>query len=246
MREIDLTVKEFKDIIGTIGDGASKEIGSGNFGTTFLYKGKLIKTDKILYNILKINDPVFAEKNFRDHYRWGRPEFANVEQIRELASRRHDITLTKLPEGIVRVDGKATGIILPYHENHQALENLSPMEHEVLIEILKKLRLALMELANNKISQEDLSHYPDKWDKKLRYNILYQGNTPQIIDLEGENVKVGKDFTDAKAMYNELAFIILDYFRKNKLDTNINFRDINDEHQAKELIEEFEHRLRGK
>lgn len=241
MQEIDLTTKEFKDIIDN-----SKTIGSGFFGTTFLYKGELIKTDKILYNLLKINDPVFAEENFRNHYRWGRPEFANVEQIRELANRRHDITLTKLPEGIVRVDGKATGIILPYHENHQALENLSPMEHEVLIEILKKLRLALMELADNKISQEDLSHYQDNWDKKLYYNILYQGNTPQIIDMDGASVRVGKKFINAKAMYNELAFIILDYFRKNHLDTNVNFKDINDEHQAKELIEEFEHRLRGK
>lgn len=254
MKEIDITAEELKKEIYNY-----DPIGSGFFGTTFLYKGELIKMDRILYHLLKINEHEPAKITIDRHYNYGKGRplptddlddfkmldgFAEIEQIRELASRRKDITLTKLPEGVLRVDGRVLGVILPYHKNHQSLEHLSPMEHEVLIEVLKKLRLAIMELADNKISQNDLYQIPDK--NVVTYNILYQGNTPQIIDLEGPKVRFGKKFTDAKEMYNQLAFIILDYFRKNHLDTNVNYQDINDEHQAKELIEEFEHRIRGK
>ena len=134
MEELKLTPSELKKIIDD-----SKMIGSGFFGTTFEYNGDLIKLDNNLYSLLRANDPILAEHVFKDRYRWDREPFANPEQIATLASKQKDITLTKLPKGIVKVDGIIPGIIIPYHRNHQGLEKLPPNDYKRLLIILRKL-----------------------------------------------------------------------------------------------------------
>lgn len=239
MRELKLTPLEMKRLIQN-----TRMIGQGNFGVTFEHNGRLIKLDKYLYSLLRVNDD--ADFTFDQVYHKYKPDFADPLQIARLVEKQKNITLTSLPEGIVTINGRTTGIIIPYHRNHLALEKLSPKDYKRLLIILRKLLQEVRELADNEISQEDLAHFPDKWSRKKEYNVLYQGDTPQIIDLAGDFVRVGQDFTDPSLMYRSLADVILDFFVLNQLETDVKEEDITDPKKAEALIDELERRLKGK
>jgi len=240
MEELKLTPEQLKELME---DG--EMIGQGFFGTTFRYKDSLIKLDNSLYSLLNGNKKKFSDEMFDYRYRWGKENFAKEEQIAFLANKQKDITLTKLPQGIVRVKDVIPGIIIPYHKNHDSLEKLSPKDYKKLLVILKKLLLAVQELADNKIAQTDLIQY-DKHTNKPKYNILYKDETPQIIDLEGPRIICGKDFVEGEDMYKELGEVILQYFKANDLKINITNEDIKDENKARDLINELENRIKGK
>lgn len=241
MEELKLTPEELKDIVD---DG--QMIGHGFFGMTFKYKDRLIKLDKQLYSLLKYNDKRFADEMFNHRYKWTKESFVNPKQIEILASKQKDITLTKLPQGVVNVEGIIPGIIIPYHEDHKALELLPKDDYVTLLKILRKLLLEVKELADHEISQEDLVHYYDKARKNRKYNILYKGTEPQIIDLDGELITCGENFKSAKGMYQELGNVVLGYFDANNLPTDVKSDIITDEKKAQELIEELDFRLKGK
>ena len=215
MEELKVSPKELKTIIDT-----GKILGEGFFGTVFTYKDKLIKLDERLFHLLKVNDPVLSKHVIKDFYRFGAKDFQDREQIEFLSKKQPDITLTKLPEGIVtlkdtdeRIDGVSPGIIIPYHKNHEKLEKLSLSEYKKLLIILKKLLLAVKELADNKISQEDFAAYGEDSDiNKRSYNVMYKEDTPQIIDMSGYFIKANDKFIDAKNMYRSLSNILMDYF----------------------------------
>ena len=241
MEELNLTPEELKIIID---DG--KMIGHGFFGMTFKYGDRLIKLDKQLYSLLKYNNNEFADEMFNHRYKWEKENFTNPRQIEVLASKQKDITLTKLPQGVVNVKGIIPGIIIPYHEDHKALELLPKEDYITLLKILKKLLLEVKELADHEISQEDLVHYYNKARKNKRYNILYKDDVPQIIDLDGELITCGENFKSAKGMYQELGNVILGYFEANNLPTDTKSDIITDEKKAQDLIEELDFRLKGK
>lgn len=241
MEELKLTPSELRELTKN-----SKLIGRGFFGSVFKYKDRLIKLDSVLYSLLNGSDASLADKVFSDHYRYSREDFADVSQIETLAGKQKDITLTKMPLGVVRVDSRVPGVIIPYHEGYQDLEKMSPTDYKKLLVILKKLLLAVQELADNEISHADLIHRSQESRQKMAYNVMYKDETPQIVDLEGQLITCGKHFKDAKEMYNELGRVVLSYFKANKLPIEVTGEDITDEAKARGLINELENRVRGK
>ena len=241
MKEVKVSPEELKNIIDN-----SKMIGKGFFGTVFTYKDKLIKLDNSLYNLLKINDPILSKEVVEDHYKFPdqREDFNDRDQIEYLSSQQKNIKYTKLPEGIVtlkdvnsKIDGISPGIIIPYHKDHQKLEKLSKRDYQKVLIILKNLLLAVKELADNRIAQEDLIEANSK--NKHKYNVMYKDTTPQIIDLSGDLVAEGEYFINAKEMYRGLGDIIFDFAD----ETNIKRVDLSSFEENKELLEEFERKI---
>lgn len=229
-----------------------KLLGTGLLGAVFEYKDKLIKLDERLYRALDVNHICVADWVIDNHYRFEKKDFDDRSQLEYLFSKQPSVSLTKLPTGIITlrdVDPKnmgiSPGIIIPYHKNHEKLESLSRKEYIQILIILRKLLNAVRELADNKIAQEDFVQY-HRFDKKARaYNVMYQGDTPQIIDMSGFKIKAGKDFTDAKKMYRSFGNLIFDYFDLNDLKSPYEKDAVKDDKQIVEMIDELEKQTKG-
>lgn len=248
MKEVKLSPTELKKIV----DEGTK-LGNGHFGTVFTYQDRLIKLDNRLYYLLRTylgND--VRSKIEKYYFQNGVANFNNRSQIEMLAKKQKNITLTKLPTGIVtlkdvdpKIWGVSPGILLPYHKNHQNLNTLNPKDYKKVLIILKKLLLAVRELANNQIAQEDFGQLTKEM-KRRDYNILYQNDTPQIIDMSGLMVRVGDNFSDADLMYRSLGEVVLDFYKINKIDSPYQAYDIDSENQIEFLLKEFEKETRSK
>ena len=249
MEEIKFTPEELKIAIEN-----SKVLGNGFFGTVFTYKDKIIKLDSNLFDLLKVNDISNSRWAIDQVYKWDKSDFNDRRQIEELVRRQPNIKLSKLPTGIVTLDGVSKenigispGIIIPYHQNHEMLEKLSKDDYKKILIILKKLLLEVQELADNQVSQNDLYNpFNERGRRKNQYNVMYKDTTPQIIDLAGEQVKTGSEFQDAKLMYQGLGNIIMDYFDFNKLQSPYGMDEVEKEEQVHDMINEFERQTRGK
>ena len=240
MREIKVSPEELKNIIDN-----GKMIGKGFFGTVFTYKDKLIKLNNNLYNLLKGKDSSMSKETIEEYYKLSdqREDFNDRSQIEYLSSIQKDVKLTKLPEGIVtlkdvnyKVNGISPGVIIPYHENHQKLEKLSKKDYQKVLIILKNLLLAVRELADNRIAQEDLIEANSN-NKHNKYNVMYKDTTPQIIDLSGDFIMEGKYFINAKEMYKQLGNIIFDFIDED------NREDLTSFEENKELLDDFERKI---
>ena len=242
MKELNVSPEELKNIIEN-----GRILGKGFFGTVFTYQDKLIKLDNTLYNLLKINDKTLSRNIVEDFYRFDDRcvDFNNRSQLEYLASKQKDIKLTKLPEGIVtlkdvspRITGISPGIIIPYHKNHQKLELLSKKDYQKVLIILRKLLLAVKELADNKISHEDLRSR----NKKEEYNVLYKGDTPQIIDLSGDLIAEGDDFINAREMYIGLGEIIFNFMKDDYITSKM--PKLTTYEENREFLNEFSERIK--
>ena len=248
MEEIKMSPKNLKEAIDN-----GKLIGSGFLGAIFEYKDKLIKLDKTLYDLLKINDSSFARDVIDDKYKYMKNDFNDRNQLEYLFSKQKDVKLTKLPTGIITLTdvdtrniGISPGILIPYHRNHDKLETLSRDEYKKVLIILRKLLEAVRELADNKIAQEDFVQY-NRFDNNARgYNVMYKDTTPEIIDLSGEMIKAGTDFVDAKEMYRSLGNLVFDYFYFNKLESPYKENKVENDKQVSIMLDEFENQTKGK
>ena len=137
-----------------------------------------------------------------------------------------------------KINGISPGIIIPYHMNHQKLEKLSKKDYQKVLIILKNLLLAVRELADNRIAQEDLIEANSK--NKHKYNVMYKDTTPQIIDLSGDLVAEGDYFINAKEMYKQLGHIIFNFIDNQ----DIKKEELTSFEENKELLEEFERKIK--
>ena len=248
MEELKVSPEELKKLIDI-----GKVLGKGFFGYVFEYKDKLIKLDDRLYKLLRNNSLADAEWAVHHRYKFDQDDFNDRSQLEYLFSVQPNVTLTKLPEGIVTLSdvdpkymGISPGIIIPYHKNHEKLETLSPLEYKKVLIILKKLLESVRELADHKISQEDFVQY-DRFNRQKRnYNVLYQGDTPQIIDMSGVEIMAGSDFVDAKNMYKGLGNIVFDYFDFNDLKSPYLKDEADSDQKIVEMIDEFEKQTKNK
>lgn len=247
MEEIKLTPKELKEAIDF-----GKLIGSGFFSSVFTYKGRLIKMDNILYNLLKNNDPRTSADTIKYQYRWDQQDFNNREQL-ELLEKKQPYIRPKVPEGIItikgidpEVDGVSPGIIIPEFKGYSDLGKISKDDYKRLLILLRKLFDDIKSLADNEIAQEDLFRPDLRKNKDHHYNIIQKNNDPQIIDMSGPLVKVGKDFTDASRMYSEFAGLINHYYRENGLKPIYEENTDLTEKQLSEMITEFDKQTRKK
>ena len=248
MEELKVTPSELKELIS-----CGKMVGKGFFSATFEYKDRLIKLDRTLYELIKANDIIFARKMLEYHYQFRQRNFNEPEQIEKLVTKQKDITLTKLPTGIVTLDGVGEkfkdivpGIIIPYHKDHQDLELLKKGEYKQILMVLKKLLLAVKELADNEIAQEDLSRYEYRPPYKAFYNVLYKDDTPQIIDMSGDFIKVDDAFIDASRMYRQLGNIFIDFFNYKNIPSLYQKEEVDSYSKNKDLLKDFADKTRGK
>lgn len=215
MEELRVSPKDLKQIIEN-----SQVMGQGYFGIVLLYEGILIKLDKFLYSMLKSENKYYSRKIIEKYYDNNHVDFQDRKQIETLYNMQSEIELTKMPKGILslkevseQILDISPGVILPYHQGYEKLEKLHLSEYKQLLVILKNLLLAVKELEDHKISQEDLSSYgPECIINDRNYNVMYKGGHPEIIDMGGFFVKAGSDFKDAKNMYRSLSDILLDYY----------------------------------
>ena len=249
MEEINLTPKELKSIIDK-----EKAIGFGFFGAVITYGSKLLKIDKGLYQ--KLKDAQVYESNYivdTYYHNNGKKDFQDRNQIEELVNKQKDIKLTKLPLGIITLKDVSKdiydispGIIIPYHKGYDKLENLNYKNYKRLLIILKKLLLAVKELEDNRIAQEDLIQYNEFDIVKRQTNVLYKDYTPEIIDMSGFFVKVGNTYIDSKNMYRDLSDIFLDYCFFNGLKSSFTREKVTTYEENKEILSELESYLKGK
>ncbi len=244
MEEISFTPKELKEIV----DSADL-IGSGGFGAVIEYKTRLLKIDINLYRKLRKIESYQVNRVVREYYEYSN-DFQDRKQIEELIKKQKDITLTKLPEGIITLKdisgNKSPGIIIPYHKGYEKLEKLDYHEYKRVLIILRKLLMAVKELEENKISQEDLIQYNEFGLNKRSMNVLYKDDTPQIIDMSGFFVKVGDKFYNAKNMYMDLSNILIDYCFFNDIKSPYKREKVENYEQDKEIIDELENGLKKK
>ena len=247
MEEIRLTPQELKEAIDF-----GKIIGEGFFSNVFTYKGRLIKMDKELYKLLKINDPRVSTDVIKDHYKWSAKDFNNRDQIEELSRKQHLIR-PKVPEGIITINdsgskanGVSPGIIIPHFKEYEDFGKVSKTEYKRLLILLKKLFEDIKNLADNEIAQEDIFRPDLKHNKDHHFNIIQKGNDPQIIDMSGPLIKIGKDFNGPNNMYSEFAGLINHYYRSNGLEPIYEENTDLTEKQLSEMITEFDKQTRNK
>ncbi len=247
MEEIKLTPEELKEAIEL-----GKLIGDGFFSNVFTYKGRLIKMDNILYNLLKVNKPRFSKEVIEDHYKWSQQDFNDRDQL-ELLSKKQPLIRPKVPEGIItlkevnsKIDGVSPGIIIPYFEGYQDFGKISKKNYKRLLILLKLIFEDIKQLADNQIAQEDIFREDKRNDKEHHFNIIQKGNDAQLIDMSGQLVKVGKDFTDADRMYMEFAALLNYYYRANGLTPIYEENSDLDQRKLQEMITEFDKQTRNK
>ena len=249
MEEIRLSPDDLKELI------SKKDIlGYGAFGIVIPYHDRLIKLDKYLYYLIKNNRLISSNKIIEDYYQRNIRNFQDPKQIEYLNMKQKAVIMTKLPLGIVTLKdvdsnllGTRPGVIIPYHKNYEKLENLSLNDYKKILIILKKLLLAVKELEENKISQEDFVHYGKNWSIDNRnYNILYKDDTPEIIDICGIFVKAGDQFTSARLMYRALSDVFLDYYSLYKIPNPLEKIMITTYDENEELYKGLEKELKKK
>ena len=247
MEEIKLTPEELKEAIEL-----GKLIGDGFFSNVFTYKGRLIKMDNILYNLLKVNDPRISKEVIQDHYKWNQQDFNDRDQL-ELLSKKQPLIRPKVPEGIItlkgvnsKIDGVSPGIIIPHFEGYEDLGKISKTDYKRLLYLLKILFRDIKQLADNEIAQEDIFRENKKEGKDHHFNIIQKGNDAQLIDMSGQLVKAGKDFTDADRMYMEFAALLNYYYRANGLKPIYEENTDLTEKELAEMITEFDKQTRKK
>ena len=218
MKDIKLTPQELKAIIDN-----NKLIGKGYYGAVVEYGDELLKIDVNIYDALKDKDKSKVDDELIDYYTCVKNDFQ---------------------DDIAKINDISPAIITYYHQNHDKLEDLNPKDHKRVLIILKKLLLATKELEENEISQNDLIHYEDYDVKSHSINVLYQKDTPQIIDTSGMFVEVGERFHGAENMYRDLSNIIIDYFYLNGFrEPSIRYKITSYEENC-DMVKEFEERTR--
>ena len=207
MKDLNYTSSEMKTVIDN-----SKLISDNGFSSTvFLHGNDLIKLDKNLYSLLKVNSLGLADRVFKNVYMWNNKPFVEREQIEYLQSKQPGIKLTNFDLGVVLVNDRVCGINLFNHTDYKDLTYIDT-DLETSLKILENILLAVKELENNEISHLDLSKAQRGCEPTL--NILYRGTDIKLCDLSGRFITYGSNF-NKEGMY--LEYVNVYKFLLNKL-----------------------------
>lgn len=207
MKNLNYTSSEMKTIIDN-----SKLISDNGFSSTvFLHGNNLIKLDKNLYSLLKVNSLYLADRVFKNVYMWNKVPFVDLEQIEYLQSVQPNIKLTDFDLGVVLVNDRVCGINLCNHTDYKDLTYLDT-NLETSLKILENILLAIKELEDNEISHLDLSKAQKGGNPTL--NILYKNTDIKLCDLSGKFITYGSNF-NKEGMY--LEYVNVYKFLLNKL-----------------------------
>lgn len=243
MKEIKLSPQELKEAIDF-----GKLIGSGFFSSVFTYKGRLIKLDKDLYRLLKNKDPKLSTDAVKTHYKWDIEDFNDRDQLEEL-ERRQPFIRPIVPEGIVtlkdvdsKINGVSPGIIIHPFTDYQNLSKVPKDDYKRLLILFKKVFEDLKNLADKQIAQEDIMGHVKSKD----FNILQKGDDPQLIDMSGQMVTVGGNFTTPNEMYRDFGRLINYYYHIIGLTPVRNPECEISEEVLIDMITEFEKQTKNK
>ena len=246
MEELKLTPQELKEAVDF-----GKTIGHGFFSSVFLYKGKLIKMEDMLYKMMKDNNPKNIPQVIEKRYCFDKTDFDNLKQLEELIKKQPYIR-PKVPTGRViltglskDIDGVSPATIIPQHKGYKEFKEISKQDYKRLLILFRKLFDDVRQLADNEIAQEDIYNRFSFGDN---FNLLYKGNDPQMIDMSGPLVKVGNDFCGPGRMYDQFGKLINYYNYENGLEPvyEESYYSHLTEEQLSEMITEFEKQTRNK
>ena len=201
MEIIDVNAFEMKDMI----EEGTLISDKGFSGSIFLHGSTLIKLSKRLYQDLKVNSRTFAERRFRDIYRFEKKPFVEKEQIEFLQEKQKDIHLTDFDKGIIYVNDLICGSILTPHLDYQDLTDINLNDKKTLLIILENILKAIRELEVNGISHLDLAK--GERGKKPTFNILYKDINIKLCDLSGKYITYNENFNPYE-MYQEYSIVV--------------------------------------
>ena len=166
-------------------------IGSGNFGTTYLYKNK---TYKIYHSHVKATNELFNIKEMIKNPSL-KYDYIKYNYLKHINAK---LEYTDLIDDVLYIDGKFSGIIMPYYSGDTFYDRKNdPIEKKVAM--TRQLLLNAKELTNNRI-------YP--LDYKLD-NMMINGKEIKIIDLDDVKTKV------LNPVYKDQSIEVLDKSIKN-------------------------------
>lgn len=204
MVNLNVDLKHFKKILG-----CSMTVGSGHFSRVLYNKEDdiLIKVSKHVYRNFC---PDYGDYTY-DNRKCLRENshFVDEDQIEYFSRIQSNVSLTKLPYGIVKCDGINAGILLPYHVGYTNMGRIL-FNNSSLLKYLEMLFERIRELELNKIVQTDLAcNFFSNTDNNGRgdFNIVINNNDMQLIDLDGAFVNYN-NLNDIHCMYLEFIKIL--------------------------------------
>lgn len=167
-------------------------------------KNKDVKEDDILRIFCNNNGEVI--KNVIDFYK--------LDYFEKVSK---NITLTKLPEGVLYFDNIPVGTIEPYLEKHHWLHFLEDVSYKEMYLLLRNILLAIYELEQNGIYRLALD----------RNNIMYNGKKPQLVDLMDSNVIYKKNKSLKQNVYSNYLDLLYDIIHRQSFDAKL-YREFQD------------------
>jgi len=142
-------------------------------------------------------------------------DFAKLDYFKKVSK---NITLTKLPKGVLYFDNIPVGTIEPYLEKHHWLHFLEDVSYKEMYFLLKNILLALHELEQNGIYYLELN----------RNNIMYNGKKPQLVDLMNCSMIGNENKSLQRNVYGNYLDLLYDIIHRQSFDATFyrDFRDV--------------------
>lgn len=117
---------------------------------------------------------------YKDFYTYDMSRTAiDPKQIEWLISLRDYITMTNMPKGIIKCEGKAIGVIYDYLSGFKDFSELYKEDLSLIFKNLSSVIVKNQELIKYGVYNLDLHSG----------NILYKGDDVEIVDLDGKYIK---------------------------------------------------------
>lgn len=186
MVNFDVNLKHFRKLLG-----CSMTVGRGHFNRVLYNRedGILFKVNKRVYNNFcpDYGQETYDEKECLRSF----SHTIDVDQLEYFSNVQKNISLTKLPYGLIRCEGINAGVLLPYHYDYFNMGRML-LTNKELLKYLEMLLERIRELELNKIVQTDLAcNFFSTMDDYGRgdLNIVINSDDMQLIDLDGDFVK---------------------------------------------------------
>ena len=194
----------------------SEVVGYGAYGYVLRRDNFCYKIDLNLYKKFKENnidenqflDLILCSKN-------GWYIYPKIDLINYYDSIRDKVKYTKLPRGIVYYKEYPILLKMDYHENYVNLPYAFLFNKEIY-QILFNITRAYRELLENNVYQLDFC---------CGHNIMVNEITKdvQLIDLDGYNIRYGKDCHDKCNSYIYFYEMIYDWLKESNVNVDISY-----------------------
>ena len=213
--EVSYNFEELKKFIER-----GEKIHYGESNSFVYYDELLIKFYPEMYQQFKKHKDIDEENIMRIFYDNNKNltnPFVNFKQLNYLMDKASNITLSKLPQGILYFNKVPVGIIQPYFEKHKWLHYLEDISHKEMYYLTRNILLALRELEENGIYRLGIN----------RNNIVYNGVKPELVDLCGSDLAYGENEELKQSVYCDYLDLLYSLIKRQSFDANL-FREFKD------------------